>query len=216
MTAQRGDIYSYEGEAYKLVYRTSQTFLPQTYGFLPERWMTSCMRGYWCRYDINNDRLFLRDLTILDQNGFYPELNGVSCDPPKTVRESVLEDLREDPAAVSFYYGRRPRKYHDIGLFLPYTGRILAGSETIGGFYTHLGYQRAQSYKKLTEFVFENGVLADVIDHSHAAELLREGIMKRRAEGTWNMFEEHSLYEQMPEEDREKLRWFIDRAVPKP
>ena len=100
-------------------------------------------------------------------------------------------------------------------MILPYTGRILAGAESVNGYYTHLGYQRPQSYKKLTEFVFETGVLVDVIDHSRAAKLLREGIDKRRAEGTWNMFDEYSIYEQMPEEEREKLRWFIDRAVPK-
>ena len=127
----------------------------------------------------------------------------------------MREDLKNETAPVFYHYGGWPKQYHNIGMILPYTGRILAGAESVNGYYTHLGYQRPQSYKKLTEFVFETGVLVDVIDHSRAAKLLREGIDKRRAEGTWNMFDEYSIYEQMPEEEREKLRWFIDRAVPK-
>lgn len=197
-----------------MVYRNVRTFLPNEYGFNPTRWKTSCWNGYYCQYDVTDDRLYLRELTILDKNGFYPELNGIACDPPKTAKESAQQDLRAEQAAVFYHYGDWPRQYHDVGMFLPYTGRVLAGAEKTNGFYTHLGYQRAQSYKKLKEFVFKNGVLEDVIDHSHVAALLREGIMQRRAEGIWNMFDEHSLYEQLPKEDQAKLRWFIDRAVP--
>lgn len=216
MTAQMGDIYRYEEEDYKLVCRTSRAFQPESFGFSPTRWKTSCMDGFWCRNRIANGKLFLQDLTTLDKNGAYPDINGVACEPLTDPTGAVMEDLRYEPAVFSFHYGGRPRHYHNIELFLPFTGRILAGTESVGGFYTHLGYQRPQSYKKLTEFVFENGVLTDVIDHSRAAGLLREGITKRRAEGTWNMFDEYSIYAQLPEEDREKLRWFIDRAVPEP
>ena len=191
-------------------------FFPKDFGFSPTRWKTTCMSGFWCRYDVSDAGLVLQDLTILDKNGLYPDLNGVTCDPPKTTQESMREDLKNETAPIFYHYGGWPRQYHNIGMALPYSGRILTGAESVRGFYIHLGYQRPQSYKKLFEFVFEKGVLKDVVDHSHAAELLREGITKRRAEGTWNPFDEYSVYEQMPEGDREPLRWFIDCAVPKP
>ena len=216
MTAQIGDIYRYKEADYRHIRCTARRFDPEQFGFSPMRWKTTCMSGFWCRYDISEAVLILQNLTILDENEFYPELNGVACDPPRTAKESMREDLKNETAPIFYHYGGWPRQYHNIGMVLPYTGRILTGAESVRGFYTHLGYQRPQFYKKLIEFVFENGILVDVIDHSHTAELLREGITKRRAEGTWNLFDEHSVYEQLPEEDREKLRWFIDRAVPKP
>ena len=212
MTAQVGDIYRYKGEEYKLIDRTSREFDPRKFGFSPIRWKTSCMRGFWCRYDITDGLLFLDDLTILDENGFYPELNGVACDPPKTARERVLEDLENEMAPAFFNYGRWPRHYRDVGMPLPYTGRILVGTEYVEGFYRFLGYPRPQSYKKLVELVFGAGLLLAVIDHSHTAELLREGILKRSAEGTWNSFDEDSVYKQLPEKERETLRWYWDSS----
>ena len=214
MTAQVGDIYRYKGEEYKLIYRTSRTFQPQKYGFSPKEWKTSCWDGYWCRYEITDDRLYLQHLQIMDANGFYPEINSVACEPLEDMNMSMQSDLKYDPAAISYHYpGRRPRNYHDIGLFLPYTGQVLAGAERVGRYYIHLGYQRPQSYKKLTEFVFQDGILSDVIDHSHVAELLREEITRRRTEeGKWNFFLEFELYELMPEADREPLRWFWNRS----
>ena len=218
MTAQMGDIYRYKEEEYKLVFRTARTFQPDKFGFSPTWWKTSCWDGFWCRYEITDGRLLLRDLKILDENGNYPEINGVACDPlnvPKT--GGTLSDLKYDPAAVSYHYpGRRPRDYHDIGLFLPYTGQVLAGAGHVGGYYIHLGYQRPQSYKKLIELNFQDGILIEVIDHSRVAEHLREEITKRREEGDWGFFLELELYEQMPEEDREPLRWFWDRTERKP
>ena len=184
MTAQTGDIYRYNGEEYRLINRTSLEFDPGKYGFSPIKWTTTCMRGFWCRYDIAGGRLFLNELKIMDENDFYPELNGVACDPPKTARESAIVDLGNEAAPVFFCYGGWPRLYRDVGMALPYTGRILAGTGYISGYFIQLGHPRAQSYKKVVEFVFAAGLLLAVIDHSHAVELLREGITRRRTART--------------------------------
>lgn len=210
MTAQVGDIYRYNGEEYRLIDRTSREFDPGKVGFSPTRWKTSCMRGFWCRYDITYGLLFLDELTILDENGFYPKLNGVTCDPPKTARESAVEDLENEMAPAFLNYGRWPRRYHDVGLPLPYTGRILAGAGYVEGYYIHLGFPRVQSYKRVTEFMFGAGRLLAVIDHSHAAELLREMMTRRREEGFRFPLAEDGLYEQLPEKERKSLRWYWD------
>ena len=55
-----------------------------------------------------------------------------------------------------------------------YHGKILVGDEFIHDYYVHMGYQRAHAYKVLKEFVFQNGNLIDVIDHSEMAAKLRE------------------------------------------
>lgn len=210
MTAQVGDIYRYNGEKYRLIDRTSYEFDPAKYGFSPRRWITTCMRGFQCRYDITDGRLLLNELTILDENDFYPKLNGVACDPPRTARESAIEDLENETALAFFYYDGWPRRYHDLGMPLPYTGRILTGTEYVEGYYIHLGFPRVQSYQRVTEFVFGAGRLLAVIDHSHAAELLREMMTRRREEGFRFPLAEDGLYEQLPEKERKSLRWYWD------
>ena len=59
---------------------------------------------------------------------------------------------------------------------MPYTGKIVVGKDFLQEYYIHMGYQRAWSYKILKEFVFEEGVLVDVIDHSDMAKELRKQI----------------------------------------
>lgn len=57
---------------------------------------------------------------------------------------------------------------------MDYTGRILVGKGFIHDYYIHMGFQRAWAYETLKEFVFENGKLINVVDHSKIAAELRE------------------------------------------
>ena len=66
------------------------------------------------------------------------------------------------------------RVYSDLNMKVEYHGKILVGDEFIRDYYVHMGYQRAHAYKVLKEFVFQNGNLTDVIDHSEMAAKLRE------------------------------------------
>ncbi len=195
MTMQVKDRYLFDGEEYIVIDRTAQEFNPSKYGFSPTYWTTACWAGFWCKYNISDNRLLLHELTILDENDFYPKLNGVAIDPG--------------------HYEFLPRHYRDVGMPLPYTGRVLVGKENIierdlFPWYPH-------SYKKLIEFVFGAGLLLAVIDHSHAAELVRDEIRKvyqnddqNRGPGIRCYVEEVPLYKRLPEKERESLRWYWD------
>ena len=62
-----------------------------------------------------------------------------------------------------------------------YTGKILVGSEFLHQYYIHMGYQKFWSYKKLTEFVFENGKLIQTNDYSDIAAKIRENFSDKEA-----------------------------------
>ena len=68
------------------------------------------------------------------------------------------------------------RVYENVQLLIPYTGKILLGKDFLREYYIHMGYQRPFAYKTLMEFIFEDGIPLDIIDHSETAEKIRESI----------------------------------------
>lgn len=160
MTAQIGDSYSYKGGDYSIVATSIPLrFDPRFYGFKPKSVTTGCWNGYWCNYKISEEGIFLDKLFIHCQDDEYPELNG------KTF------DVKENGEPFE-YIGHRV--YSDLNMKVEYHGKILVGDEFIHDYYVHMGYQSAHAYKVLKEFIFENGNLIDVIDHSEMAAELRE------------------------------------------
>ena len=165
MTAQRGDTFIHKGNSYIAAAMTSPTgFNPADYGLIPKAVCTACWRGYWCDYEIRDNGLYLKNLYIHTQDDHYPDINGVSV----AIRDT-------DPFNVSSeHFGHC--KYEDVGLFIPYTGKIIAGAGFIDRYYRHMGFQSPYAYRSLMEFIFEDGALKKAIDHSKRAEEIRKWI----------------------------------------
>ena len=158
MTAQISDIYRYKGEEYSITALTDFIpFSPRQYGLEPQSCCTACWKGYFCAFDIRDDGIYLHNLFIYNGEGKYPDLNGVSADPPE-----------------KGFWGHR--RYSNVNLLIPYTGGILGGREFIDDYYIHMGFQMPFAYKILKEFVFEKGKLINIIDHSDEAAKMRERI----------------------------------------
>ena len=161
MTAQVGDRYLYQGGEFTIVTMNNKLeFHPYEYGLSPSAISTGCWRGYWCHYKISDQGIFLDKLHIHCGNENYPEINGIS------VKQNGKEPFE--------YMGYRV--YNGLNIKVNYTGSILVGDGFIQDYYRHMGYQRSYSYKILKEFVFNNGTLVDVVDHSKLAESIREFI----------------------------------------
>lgn len=162
MTAQFGDQFLYDGVCYNIV-RIDEplNFSPEAYGITPEAACTACWNGFWCRYNITDEGIFLEDLYIHSKDEVYPEINGVA---PCT----------EGDGKPLTYFGHR--LYKGLNLRIPYSGKILVGTEFLPKYYIHGGYQRPWAYNVLTEFILEKGVLAEKKDHSHLAAAMREQI----------------------------------------
>lgn len=181
MTAQIGDHYFWNNQEYTVVALSApMNFKPQNSGLDPQIRCTACWRGYWCEYNITDDGLFLQNLYMNNSEGNYPDLNGVSVSPV-SYHEVIRLDLKrktETIAQAEDYMGHR--KYEDIMMRIPYTGKILVGRKFLSRYYIHMGFHRSWAYEELREFVFENGYLKGTLDHSDMAQKIREEIESQK------------------------------------
>lgn len=177
MTAQIADIYRYKKDEYKIIGMTKpMTFNPHDYGLEPQSCCTACWRGYWCEYDIRDNGLYLEKLFMFNREDKYPELNGVSVSPIEYQEGYVssLNGMKRRKTSFPKYSGHR--LYEGVNLFIQYTGKILAGKNFLSQYYIHMGYQKFYAYEIVKEFIFEEGVLQDIVDHSDFAKSIRESI----------------------------------------
>ncbi|MBQ9992414.1 MAG: hypothetical protein IJP33_03180 [Firmicutes bacterium] len=159
MTAQKEDIFLYKGEKVFFVDCSKPFgFDPRRYGIIPEYRRTDCRRGYYCIYEIMPQGIFLRELHIHCRNDACPLLQGIAAE-----------------AGEDFFV------YRGLDIGISFTGRLLLGQHFLDAFYVHAGSQRAWSYQKLTELIFEKGVLVYSIDKSGLAALLRERLRQSDA-----------------------------------
>ena len=186
MTAQIGDIYKYRDKKYHLVAMSAgMPFDPRQHGLEAHASSTACYRGYWSEYAIDEDILVLKDLFLFNIDGNYPPLNGVEVSPQEFEDLTVYKGGFHKPQTLSRPAHLGHRVYRDVDMLIPYTGRILLGDGFLKEYYIHMGFQRAWAYKKLLEFVFEEGILVGCNDLSHYAE------SARRAMNEWNYDPSH-------------------------
>lgn len=163
MTAQIGDSFWFKNHEYSIVAMSEPLcFRPQDYGIIPIGVSTDCRAGFWCEYEISDVGIILENFYVHAKEDYYPAVNGVT-------------PFEEDDGQFQ-YMGYH--LYKGVHIKMPYTGKIVAGKDFLRDYYIHMGYQRAWAYRELKEFVFEEGALTDVIDHSRKAEELREQIVK--------------------------------------
>ena len=164
MTAQIGDSFHYKKREYCIVAISEPLkFSPQDYGITPESYCTACWAGYWCEYEISDKGIILTNFYVNSKDDYYPEVNGVL---PLFADKNSKERFK--------YMGHH--LYKGVNILMPYTGKIVVGKDFMQEYYIHMGYQRAWAYKDLKEFIFEQGELVDVIDHSNVAKELRKKI----------------------------------------
>lgn len=179
MTAQFGDIYQYQSKDYTIVGLSSGSpFDPRAFDLEPNSVCSACWRGYWCDYSIIDDELVLKDLYIHNDDDKYPPLNGVEVSPPEfEEHECYTRKKKREMVTIPAHFGHRV--YRDVGLPIPYTGKILLGAGFLWEYHIHGGFQRGWAYKELIELIFEEGLLLDYHDLSHIAEAQREAIKMR-------------------------------------
>jgi len=174
MTAQIGDIYKWNSEKYTIVAMTAELpFDPRDFGMEPFGRCSCCWRGYWCEYIIGDDGLFLQTLYMRNQKDEYPDFNGITVSPV-TYHEGTRLNCatgKSRKVLIEDYMGHR--RYENVMLKIPYTGSIVGGRKFLDRYYIHMGFQRAWAYEELLEFVFLDGMLCDVVDHSGMARKLR-------------------------------------------
>lgn len=159
MTAQIPNTVIVEGKTYDIIGLSHGTlFCPEDYGFRPLMIHTACYDGFYARYRIVRNGLFLDRLTIHSDNKTYPFLNGIA---PRPSRQE---------------YGCRV--YDNVGLPVPYSGAIRLGSDVIDRYYVNLGYQKPSAFGTVIECFFDEGIMTGSTDRSPDAAAIR-GRFKR-------------------------------------
>jgi hypothetical protein len=156
MTAQIPDTFLYKGEQYSLVALDGEKLItPQDYGMNPRMLHTACYRGFYSNYEINNDGLFLKEMTIGEVDGGWKPIQGIMPTPDK-----YIQGIMPTPDKYNKF------SYKDLNLLTPFTGRIQLGKNFIRDFYVHGSYQKAIGFQTLLELTFAEGKLVSTQDLS--------------------------------------------------
>ena len=156
MTAQIQDRLLFKKDDYVIVgVKIINTPLPtpQDYGISPIMINIACYRGYYVAYAIENNRLFLTNLCVRDQNDEYPFIQG------------FLGEWDED---------NQLQRYSHLLLPINFSGRLLLGRDFIGSMFVHMGYQKPLSYRHVIELWVHKGEIIDLFDLSIKVAVRRE------------------------------------------
>ena len=159
MTAQISDTFIFKGEGYALIGMTEGDLAdPRKYGMEPEMIHTACYRGFYVTYELTEDALYLRELTLSEKSGNYISIGGI-------------EPMEEEYQAT----------YHGLSEIISFTGKIRLANGFIREFYVHMGHQKATSFKKVIDITLENGQVVELKDRSKEMAQKR-GVFKKHYE----------------------------------
>ncbi|SFN24606.1 hypothetical protein [Marinobacter pelagius] len=157
MTDQVLDSIQVFGVGYELVAEDPGVFSPWDYGIEPHSICSSNWSGYVAGFEVRDRRLYLSSLSV----GWAPPKRITGRDPaendplgldqyqPQTLPE--LNGVAPKPISGSYML------YTGVGMPLDYTGRLIGSGDY------------PDSLEGLMEFVFESGVLIEVIERSQDA-----------------------------------------------
>jgi hypothetical protein len=162
MTAQASDTMQWSGARWSLV-GGGPLFDPAAHGLEPFMLHTGNWRGYQCRYAVHDGQLVLDHLEI--------GLNGSQLAEARAGRGPVVAGAlpvgRADrPNGIAF-------TYPDLGLPIPYTGKLLIADGFVQDLYVHMGYQSAWKFERVTELHFADGALQRADDVSELYARIR-------------------------------------------
>lgn len=159
MTGQISDTFLFKGEKHSLIGMTRGDLAsPEQFGMEPEMLHTACYRGFYATYELTEDMLYLRKLTLREKNGKYLSIGDV-------------EPTKEDYQAT----------YHDLNEVIPFTGKIRLAKDFIKELYIHMGYQKPTAFKTVLDIFLKNGRVVNISDRSQEMEQKR-GTFKKQYE----------------------------------
>lgn len=120
---------------------------------------TACYRRFYATYEIKEKNLMLQSMTILEKNNNYVPINGV-------------EPVMKGGVAV----------YSDIGLKVPFTGKIRFATNFIEEFYIHMGFQKPTAFETVLDFTLKDGRIEKINDRSEEIAEKRGEFKKRYEE----------------------------------
>ncbi len=161
MTGQISDTFLFKGCEYSLIGMTEGVLaLPEQFGMEAIMISTNCDRGFYATYELTEDALYLRELTLTEKNGRYLPIGGVQ--PERDDYEATYSGLNE---------------------VIPFTGKIRLAKDFIAGLYVHMGYQKATAFQTVLDITIKEGKVVEVRDRSKEMEQKRGAFKKNYESG---------------------------------
>ena len=162
MTAQISDTFIYKGEGYSLIGIEGEGLAkPQDFGMKPVMIHTGCRRGFQSTYEITDDGIYLKEMTLNEEKENYKLINGV---------KPIIDDE----------WGAT---YKDINIRVSFTGKIRLAKDFIQELYVHMGFQKPSAFKTVIDLRFEDGRIVETNDRSKEVEAIRGRFKKRYEAG---------------------------------
>lgn len=156
MTAQVPDKFIYQGTEYALIgIKGGNLFSPEQYGMEPVMIHTACYRGFYVTYELTQESLYLRELTLREKSGNYLPIDGIM---------PVKEEYQAS--------------YHHLNVVVPFTGKIRLAKDFIKELYIHMGYPKPTAFKTVLDATLVDGLLVDINDRSKEMKEKRGGFKK--------------------------------------
>jgi hypothetical protein len=161
MTAQIPDTFLFNGDEYSLIGMTEGMLVtPEQFGMEPEMLHTACYRGFYATYELTDEALYLREVTLREKNGKYLPIGDIQ---PK------IEDYQAT--------------YHGLSEVIPFTGKIRLAKDFIKELYIHMGYQKPTAFKTVLDITLKEGKVVEIRDRSKAMEQKRGAFKKHYESG---------------------------------
>lgn len=161
MTAQISDTFLFKSDKYSLIGMSGGNLAsPEQFGMQPEMMHTACYRGYFATYELTEEALYLRELTLREKNRNYQPIQGIQ------------------PAQDGYQ-----ATYHGLSVAVPFTGRIRLAKDFIENLYIHMGYQKPTAFKTVLDLTLEDGRVLEIKDRSQEMEQKRGSFKKRYESG---------------------------------
>lgn len=160
MTAQITDTFFFRGEEYSMIGMFGGPLAtPQQFGMVPKMLHTGCYQGYYSMYELTDEGLFLREMTLREKNERYLPIAGVDADLSKPFQAT----------------------YNKLNVLVPFSGNMRLAKDFIRELYLHMGFQKPTAFKTVFDITLNEGKIIRLKDRSEEMEQKR-GQFKRNYE----------------------------------
>lgn len=167
MSGQISDIFTYREGRYSIArIDGSPEFDPELLGItVGFEFCSACTRGYRAEFGINERRLILKSLHLID----------MPCGPDGESVAPMIDGTA--PQMDSDGGGIFAVIYDNLAWQFHFTGGILIADGFIAELYSHGGTQSSWKYERIVALTFENGILVKELDRSETIAELRSRIL---------------------------------------
>jgi len=158
---------------------------PSDYGLIPKSLDTAHLKGFWCDFELTDERIFLENLYIHTENDIYPTINGINISPPEyetIYRIDIVNGKMSDkqyPVNVDKLHGYKV--YEHLHLPVNYTANLLLGKN----FHYNCCFDDKRyffEYKEVIDFQIEDGKIIKRTDISPLAKSFSEQVKNLKKE----------------------------------